>query len=212
MKPKTIIIGALALLLAALAIAGYVRVAKWQAAYYLAVAGKSQVVQEAAAAQVAMAARHDAAIAAEVARVEAARQATAAAQAAAAQIRVRSAAELAAARQGAATIEADRDLLAGEVEARGLRITALDTVIARQAEQITALDGEVVTITAALDEQRALTSQVTEQLQRAVARALRANTSRWGIGPVVAYGWGDDGKRHLSAGIGITYAMIRPRM
>jgi len=212
MKPKTIILAALALLLAALAIAGYVRVTRWQAAYYLAVAGKSQVVQEAAAAQVAMAARHDAAIAAEVARADASRQATAAAQAAAARIRVRSAAELAAARQGSATIEADRDLLAGEVEARGLRITALDTVIARQAEQITALDGEVVTLTAALDEQRALTAQVTGQLQQAVARALRANTSRWGIGPVVAYGWGDDGRRHLSAGIGITYALIRPRM
>jgi len=212
MKPKTIIIAALSLLLIAMGITGYVRVAKWQDAYYLAVAGKSKVVQEATAAQVAMKARHDAAIAAEVARADASRQATAAAQAAAARIRVRSAAELAAARQGSATIEADRDLLAGEVEARGLRITALDTVIARQAEQITALDGEVVTLTAALDEQRALTAQVTGQLQQAVARALRANTSRWGIGPVVAYGWGDDGRRHLSAGIGITYALIRPRM
>jgi len=212
MKPKIIIIAALALLLVALAITGHVRVAKWQSAYYLAVAGKSQVVQSAQADAAAMKARHDAALAAEAARVSAAQQATAAAQATAAQIRVRSAAELAAARQGAATIEADRDLLAGEVEARGLRITALDTVISRQVEQITALNGEVGTLTAALDEQRALTAQVTGQLQQAVARALRANTSRWGIGPVVAYGWGDDGRRHLAAGIGITYALIRPRL
>lgn len=212
MKPKTIAIVALAVLLAVLTVTGYVRVTKWRAAYYLALAGKSEVVQSAKADAAAMKARHDAAIKAEVARVEVARQTTAAAQAAAAQIRVRSAAELAAARKRTSTIEADRDLLAGEVEARGLRITALDTVVTRQAEQITALDGEVGTLTAALDEQRALTAQVTGQLQQAVARALHTNTSRWGIGPVVAYGWGDDGRRHLAAGIGITYALIRPRL
>lgn len=212
MKSHAIIVAVLTLLLIAMAITGYVRVTKWQSAYYLAVAGKSQVVQSAQADAAAMKARHDAALAAKQAEADAAQQATAAAMATAAQIRVRSAAELSAARQGAATIEADRDLLAGEVEARGLRITALDTVISRQAEQITALDGEVGTLAAALDEQRALTSQVTGQLQQAVAKALRLNTSRWGIGPVVAYGWGDDGRRHLAAGIGITYALIRPRM
>jgi hypothetical protein len=139
-----------------------------------ALAGQSHAVTTARAELAAMTARHDAAIQAQQVKVAAAQLETAEAVDAAAGIRIRTAAELRDARAAAATVEADRDLLAQEVESRGRKIEGLQLVIARQRYQIGTLDALARTTATALQEQRQQTDATIASMQAVVAQALKA--------------------------------------
>jgi chromosome segregation ATPase len=212
MKPKTIALTAAAAVLVTLTWTSWRTVRKWEAAYYQALAGKTQVVQEARADQAAMKARHDAAIAAKQQVADANAAKVVVAEAAAKSIRIRTAAEVAALRAASIPLAEQVRTLGDEVDARGLRITALDEVIARQREQIDGLDGLVTTTAAALDEQRQQNAGVIAELQNTIAKALKIeaqNRRRFavyvGAGPSVA----PDGVLRWSVQAGVGFALVR---
>jgi uncharacterized coiled-coil protein SlyX len=209
---RTIIgLSALALLIVG-AVTGYNRMRRWEAAYYQAVAAQAQVVVDAKADAAAMKARHDAAIAAKQQVADANAAKVVVAEAAAKSIRIRTAAEVAALRAASIPLAEQVRTLGDEVDARGLRITALDEVIARQREQIDGLDGLVTTTAAALDEQRQQNAGVIAELQNTIAKALKIeaqNRRRFavyvGAGPSVA----PDGVLRWSVQAGVGFALVR---